>query len=142
MSEAYKSLIDAYIETLLWSSTDDDGTPIDRKYGIRHINTDDRDKIESDIKKFESLVDASVIGTFENINDLTGNDYSRIMHDFVLTCNGHGAGFWDGDYDVNILDDSNNILCNIGDKLTELCKQFNTVDMYIGDDGNLYMWDS
>ena len=142
MSEAYKSLIDAYIETLLWSSTDDDGTPIDRKYGIRHVNTDDRDKIESDIKKFESLVDASVIGTFENINDLTGNDYSRIMHDFVLTRNGCGAGFWDGDYDVNILDDSNNILCNIGDKLTELCKHFNTVDVYIGDDGNLCMWDS
>ena len=142
MSEAYKSLVDAYIETLLWISTDDTGNPIDDEYGISDINTDDRDKIEADIRKFESLLDASVIGPLEHIHYLTSNDCSRIIHDFVLTRNDHGTGFGDSDYDFNILDDSNNILCNVGDELTKLCKQFNRVDLYIGDDGDLYMWDS
>jgi hypothetical protein len=34
-----------------------------------------------------------------------------IEHDFFLTRNGHGAGFWDGDY-------------KNGEKLTEIAKSF------------------
>lgn len=31
----------------------------------------------------------------DNLDDLTGLDYSQIGHDFILTRNRHGAGFWD-----------------------------------------------
>lgn len=137
-----ETLIDAYITTLLWSETDDNDTPIDDNFSVSDISIDVRAKIEADIRKFEELITNTSLVNFENITDLTGNDYDIIMHDFVLTRNGHGAGFWDGDYDFNILDDANNIICNIGDKLTELSKQFNTVSLYVGDDGKLYMYDS
>ena len=39
-------------------------------------------------------------------------------HDLWLTTNGHGVGFWDRG------------LGDLGDKLTELCKQFPEVYMY------------
>lgn len=39
----------------------------------------------------------------------------HIEHDFFLTRNGHGSGFWDGDYKE-------------GDKLTEIAKSFGQDD--------------
>ena len=48
-------------------------------------------------------------------------------HNFWLTRNGHGAGFWNSDY-IN------------GDKLTELSKDFGPIDLYIGDDNKLYFF--
>jgi hypothetical protein len=47
-------------------------------------------------------------------------------HDFWLTRNGHGAGFWDGDWPES------------GDELTALSHRFGEVDVYVGDDGFLY----
>lgn len=47
-------------------------------------------------------------------------------HDFWLTRNGHGAGFWDGDWP------------HYGDILTEMCKKFPNIDLYLGDDGKIY----
>ena len=46
-------------------------------------------------------------------------------HDFCLTANGHGAGFWDGDY-------------KHGYALTELCRPYH-YDAYVGDDGLVYI---
>ena len=50
----------------------------------------------------------------------------RDGHMFCLTRNGHGAGFWDGEYD----DD--------GDELTNMSKPYGTMGLYLGDDGELY----
>jgi hypothetical protein len=56
-----------------------------------------------------------------------------ILHDLWLTRNGHGAGFWDGDY----RDRETGI--DIGQKLTELAKTYSSVDVYVGDDGQIYL---
>lgn len=48
-------------------------------------------------------------------------------HDFWLTRQGHGAGFWDGDWPEH------------GDALTELSNQFGEVWLYVGDDGLIYV---
>lgn len=49
-----------------------------------------------------------------------------IAYDFWLTRNGHGAGFWDGDYG------------DIGDDITKLVKDnFGTQWVFTGDDGEL-----
>jgi hypothetical protein len=53
---------------------------------------------------------------------------SRAGHDFWLTRNGHGAGFWDGDWPEAE-----------GDMLTMQSKKFGEVDLYRGDDGKLYL---
>jgi hypothetical protein len=55
-------------------------------------------------------------------------DDGHVAHDFWLTRNGHGAGFWDGDYDEEL-----------GEKLTEHCDLF--VEQYVvaGEDGKLHL---
>ena len=48
-----------------------------------------------------------------------------VVHDFWLTRNGHGAGFWAGDY-------------GNGEVLTEIAHAFGNVETYEGDDHLLY----
>ena len=48
-------------------------------------------------------------------------------HDFWLTRNGHGCGFWDGDWTEPA-----------ATKLTESAENFGDYDLYIGDDGKIY----
>jgi hypothetical protein len=48
-------------------------------------------------------------------------------HDFWLTRNHHGAGFWDGDWSDG------------SDVLTEIAEAFGESDMYLGDDGLIYV---
>lgn len=48
-------------------------------------------------------------------------------HDFWLTRNGHGCGFWDGDWEEPA-----------ATKLTNLAKQFGELSVYLGDDGKIY----
>ena len=55
-------------------------------------------------------------------------DYTMLGHDLWLTRNGHGSGFWDGDWQEND-----------GEILTELTgNMFKEVDLYVGDDGKIY----
>ena len=58
-------------------------------------------------------------------NDST--DLAHAGHDFWLTRNHHGCGFWDGD-----LPDE------IGKPLTAAAHAFGECDLYPGDDGQLY----
>jgi hypothetical protein len=48
-------------------------------------------------------------------------------HDFWFTRNGHGTGFWDGDWEELA-----------GEELTKIAKQFSNLDLYRGDNGSLY----
>lgn len=56
-----------------------------------------------------------------------GYDYSQAGHDFALTRNRHGAGFWDRGLGV------------VGDKLTEASHSFGDAYCFIGDDGLVYI---
>jgi len=49
----------------------------------------------------------------------------KVVNDFWYTRNGHGTGFWDGDYEE-------------GDALTKIADSFHEVNTYEGDDGQLY----
>ena len=53
-------------------------------------------------------------------------NYQQAGHDFWLTRNGHGAGFWDRGLDI------------IGAKLTELSKEAGEFSVYLGDDARIY----
>lgn len=108
----------SYIETALWSSIDDDGMPLDEKYTIDDFSEEAIDRIKTDCTEFQK--DAK-----ELIDDLRD---SLVAHDFWLTRNHHGAGFWDGDYEKDT-----------GEKLTELSHKFGECDLYVGDDGKLYI---
>tara|TARA_Y100001963_G_scaffold37564_1_gene52487 strand:+ start:173 stop:550 length:378 start_codon:yes stop_codon:yes gene_type:complete len=62
--------------------------------------------------------------------DLSEGDYwAYAAHDFILTRNGHGAGFWDGDWSEPI-----------ATKLTELCKKFGEIEIYLSDENLLEVY--
>lgn len=104
----------AYIEAALWSSTDDGGEPLDDKYTVADIHPDTLAVMVADCAKFQAE------------NDLSECGESQAGHDFWLTRNCHGAGFWDGDWPET------------GDALTLASKAYGEVYLYVGDDGRIY----
>jgi hypothetical protein len=109
--------LEQYIETALWSSTDHNDEPLDKNYSIDDIDAET-------LKRCQTDIDAFIAKAGNLLDDLNG----PIMHDFWLTRNRHGAGFWDGDYPKEI-----------GRKLTEISHSFGEIDFYVGDDGRLYL---
>lgn len=110
----------AYIECAIWSSTHDDGRPLDEDdYSIESFDEDSLNKLR-----------AHAIGFFDEnidlINEAKDFTYAEAGHDLWLTENGHGAGFWDRG------------LGDVGDKLTEKA-QHHEQHIYVGDDGKLYI---
>lgn len=105
----------AYIECAIWSSLDDAGKPLDANYGISDIAPETLDRMVADCAKFQH----------ENAEMIGGRDILA-GHDFWLTRNRHGAGFWDGDWPEH------------GDRLTLAAHAFIELALYIGDDGKLY----
>lgn len=90
IAEIYNDvLMTAYVECALWSSSDNDDEPLDKNYTIEDFTVDSLFQIMEDCKAF-----LKVKGVMAAIEDC-GNDYSQAGHDFWLTRNGHGTGFWD-----------------------------------------------
>jgi len=56
-----------------------------------------------------------------------GTDSAQGGHDFWLTRNGHGAGFWDGDWPEPY-----------AARLNETAHSFGEFDLWLGDDGKIY----
>jgi len=106
-----------YVKTALWLSTDDNGNPLDDNYDIRSISPDSLKIMVDDCSRFQA----------ENAVLMEGLEPKQCGHDFWLTRNGHGAGFWDRG------------LGEIGDKLTAAAEAFGESNIYIGDDGRLYV---
>ncbi len=121
------SAAESFWETALWTSTGNDDKPLDRDYGIEDIHIDTRSLLEKECEDF--LRRLSEEGLLEKA--ISKTNLETIMHDFWLTRNGQGAGFWDGDYDEDFND-------NFGQKLTDVAKEFGSVELYVGDDGVIY----
>jgi len=117
----------AYIEAALWSSNDesrpDGGDPMDQNYGVGDIAPEALTKIVEDCRRFQQ---ENGIPKY-NRGDYT--DEEMAGHDFWLTRNGHGAGFWDRDE----LDEATQ------KKFTDAAHAFGTCDLYVGDDGKIYV---
>src|SRR5208337_2249077 len=90
-----QSLFDAYVEAALWSSTDDNDTPLDREHVPADIDRETFEKMRADCARFAEE-NADLLAS-ENTSTRYGVD-AQAGHDFWLTRNGHGAGFWDGDW--------------------------------------------
>jgi hypothetical protein len=112
----------AYFEAALWSSTDDDGAPLDdAKYSDTELAPKTIERFKADCSLFQSENEALLLEADEH------QSTARQGHDFWLTRNGRGAGFWDGDYPEEL-----------GEQLTKASKAFGGCDLYIGDDGLIY----
>ena len=117
-----KEFILGYKVCALWASNDDSdeeyGCPLDENYGFCDIDEDDILSIEKDCREF--------IKENESLLDQVG-DYEQHGHDYWLTRNHHGAGFWDRGYG------------EIGNTLTENARKKGEVYLYVGVDGMLHI---
>jgi hypothetical protein len=113
-----QAAIDAMIECALWSSTDDDGEPLDTAYDASDIDPGVIMALAMDLTGF--------IGANREDIEAAEMDSEQVGHDFWLTRNGHGAGFWDRG------------LGAVGERLTAAAKVYGAFDLYVGDDGTIY----
>lgn len=121
-----EKFIDGYIECALWASTlgDDCGTPMDQDHSIEDFPAETLEVMRADcVDFFEANQDA-----IEKFCDAIGQDESYAGHDFWLTRNGHGAGFWDRGAGA------------LGDTLSDAAHQAGTCDLYIGDDLQIHIY--
>lgn len=138
-----RKVTDSYLETALWSSSDwddmddcDNPTPFDENYDVADFTDEARRAAEEDCKAFLDLLDEVEIDEdrtlFDCADSLQGLD--RIDHDFWLTRNGHGAGFWDGDYADREADE------DFGDLLTSIVKDnFSECNVWADGEGGVYL---
>lgn len=120
--DALDSFTKAYIESALWSSTTDDDEPLDRNYDIDDIHHDTIKEMAKDCKQFQFDNAKLLQQAYQNPAYTEAN----AGHDFWLTRNGHGAGFWDRG------------LGTVGKLLTDASKGYGEYDLYVGDDGFIY----
>ncbi len=106
----------AYIDCALWSSTDDDGESLDRHYGITDFHPDAIKAMEADCQSFQIAHEDKIAGNLR-----------RAGHDFWLTRQRHGAGYWDGDWAEDV-----------GKVLTDAAHNYSEVDLWVGSDGKIH----
>lgn len=110
------AFVQAYIEAALWSSMDwaDEagGEPLDANYGSEDLDPETLARIREDCADFYAA----------NEQDLAEwGDDSQAGHDFWLTRNHHGAGFWDRGRGA------------LGQRLTKASQVYGSIELYVDD---------
>ena len=105
----------AYLTCALWAETDN-GEPLDRIYSTADIAPRAMAAAVLDCEKFQ-----------REHWDLIDINLAHAGHDFWLTRNGHGAGFWDGAWNEPA-----------ATTLTNASNAAGNLDLYVGDDGMIY----
>jgi hypothetical protein len=113
-------LFRGYVEAALWSSNDGD----DRSFQQRGFTPDDlapatRLEMRRDCTRFLSKARALLVE-----KDISPGDAG---HNFWLTSQGEGTGFWDRGYG------------EVGDQLTKIAQsEWGEYPLYLGDDGKIH----
>lgn len=116
--EPPESFLRGYLTCAFWSSTDDAGEPLDRQYdtlNLAHSALEEAKRVCADFQ----ANNAALLAQYP-----LGEEHAG--HDFWLTRNRHGAGFWDRG------------LGHLGDELTKQAHAYGECSLYVGDDGKLY----
>lgn len=116
--------VEHYIIALRWSETNhDEATGDDTPFDAIDAGLTDEAKatIRAEVNSF-MLANQSDVHAFTEALGL-----EQLGHDFALTRNGHGAGFWDRG------------LGDLGRRLTEVCKPYGEQHLILGDDGNVHV---
>lgn len=134
---AFNEIVSSYAATALWSSVwydnEEDFTNgvnefnLDDRYDVTDISDETMNSFRKDIADFiELLEDVEFNGSLITINDISSHmTWGQFGHDFWLTRNGHGAGFWDRGYG------------DFGDVLTKWAKTFGEVDLFVNADNEI-----
>lgn len=113
---------DAYIECALWSSVYEDtetGDTLPLDDSPYELSAEAVEEMFAQCSNF--LSDERVIRALRKVIERTAYCIEQAGHDFWLTRNGHGAGYWDRG------------LGELGDDLSKYAKQEGTSDLYVSD---------
>lgn len=136
-SEQIKTITKHYLIALLWTMPGDDGceNPGDSialcdlpQETIQHA----KDDVISFVKACGELFDKAIACYDDGYGQHpdAGSAEAAFGHDFALTRNGHGCGFWDRE--------SEGLPRGLGEALTRVCRDFEESNLYLGDDGLVY----
>lgn len=134
--EELDSFIQGYITCALWSSTYErlnedteefETASLDDDYSEDDLSTEAMQTIKEDCKDFVKANKALLKRYYKAYKPSQQYDVIECAgHDFWLTRNGHGAGFWDRG------------LGKLGEQLADSARVYGSVDLYVGDDGKIY----
>lgn len=122
-----------YLVAALWSTNDNSepngGDPLDNNCSIEDIDPASVAGATNDCRAFikSNWGDLKEYAARRVIDSSQGTVWDYAGHDFWLTRCGHGAGFWDRGLD------------ELGDRLADAARACKEQDIYIGDDGKLYI---
>lgn len=113
--QSLDSFTKAYIECLLWQAGEDDkGNTIDSNYDQFSLTMESLKRIKADCEKFQKLAGDRITKEENYLLAIPHSIIEQAAHDFCLTRNHHGCGFWE-EYDWKE---------EIGKKLTDLSHTF------------------
>jgi len=122
----------AYVAAALWSSTvmiEGEPVELDRDHSIDDVAPGALRRFITDCNQFQIAHVDLLVDAYAAYREM-GMEHSpqaRAGHDFWLTRNRHGAGFWDRGFGRALATD-----------LTEACHAAGEVELEIGDDGLIY----
>ena len=86
----------AFIVACLWSTNDEStpagGEPLDNNYGVEDLAPEALAKIQEECERFQQE-NAADIATWSGVSPA-----EQAGHDFSLTRNRHGCGFWESEW--------------------------------------------
>lgn len=130
---AIADFVKGYLVCALWSTNDESdesgGDPLDYNYDIDAIHPGSALGAREECLAFmqSNWEDLQGYSKTRDYRPEHGSIWEYAGHDFWLTRNGHGAGFWDRG------------LGELGDRLSVASKTYAGQDIYVGDDGKLYL---
>lgn len=131
--KTFDCVVRGYLVCMLWTMPGDE----DNENPGDSISIHELPKQTWDIAHADCVAFIGACGDlFTHAIERDGYSAERFGHDFALTRNGHGAGFWDRD---ELKED------DLGDKISALCgwtgakrTRFTDNSLYLGDDGLAY----
>lgn len=123
--KALKEFTEGYIEALIWLSL----TPI----GEESEELETLEELEYTFDNLSKEMRKEILEECQEFMDANWDDLEKLLedwpqhgHDFYLTREGHGAGFWDRGYG------------DVGERLTEASEVYGSVHTYI-EDSKIYL---
>lgn len=113
----------AYVTCALWSSVGEESRPLDDDYGPTDILPETLQDMRNDIAQFLWMMRPDIrAARSDGAHSL---DAEQIAHDFWLTRNHHGAGFWDRGHE------------QFRTRLTRMAHAFSGIDLVETGDGRI-----
>lgn len=118
--DATNLMVKGYLEAAFW--TEEENSELEGKTYF-DIEPDELRKVIAEVITFKEDNQSLIERGIEENPDLSWEDAG---HDLWLTQNGHGSGFWDGDW------------ATVGAELTRKAGFMGESVLYAGDDGKIY----